>query len=192
MQPIRAIAFDAFGTLIQYGVRRINPYLRLVGDTPASGKSEQLPFLTRNVSVEVFADELGQSHLIHVIRRELDEEIAALRLYPEVELTLRNLRASGKRIAVCSNLAYEYGAAVRQLLPGLDAHILSYEVGAAKPQPAIYATVCQALGCAPGEVAFVGDSKRCDFHGPQAFGMRARWLDRRGGQSLLDALKGVL
>jgi FMN phosphatase YigB (HAD superfamily) len=38
----------------------------------------------------------------------------------------------------------------------------------------------------------VGDSKRCDFDGPQAFGMQARWLDRRGGQSLVDALAGVL
>jgi HAD superfamily hydrolase (TIGR01509 family) len=69
---------------------------------------------------------------------------------------------------------------------------LSFEVGAAKPEPAIYEAVCHALGKRPRDVLFIGDSKRCDFDGPQAFGMQARWLDRRGGQSLVDALKGVL
>lgn len=192
MQPVSAIAFDAFGTLIQYGARRINPYLRLVGDTSTNEKGGRLPFLTRNVPVEVFAEELGVGHLTHVIRRELEDELASLQLYPEVELTLRRLRATGKRIAVCSNLAYEYGPAVRRLLPSLDAHVLSFEVGAAKPEPAIYEAVCSALGKRPRDVLFVGDSKRCDFDGPQAFGMQARWLDRRGGQSLVDALKGVL
>lgn len=151
-----------------------------------------MPFLTRDVPVEVFAAELGRSHLAHVIRRELDEELAGLRLYPEVDLALRRLRAANKRLVVCSNLAREYGPAVRALLPGVDAYVFSFEVGAAKPQPAIYATACQAVGCAPGQVVFVGDSKRCDFEGPQAFGMQARWLNRRGGQSLLDVLEDLL
>ena len=31
-----------------------------------------------------------------------------------------------------------------------------------------------------------------DFDGPQAFGMQPRWLNRRGGQSLVDALAGIL
>jgi len=70
--------------------------------------------------------------------------------------------------------------------------VLSFEVGLAKPDPAIFDLVRAELDCAPGEMVFVGDSKRCDFDGPQAFGMQARWLDRRGGQSLHDALAGVL
>ena len=93
---------------------------------------------------------------------------------------------------MCSNLAAEYGPAVLGLLPGLDAYVLSYEVGLAKPDPAIFGRVCAELGCAPGEVVFVGDSKRCDVDGPRAFGMQARHLDRRAGQSLLDALAGVV
>ena len=73
-----------------------------------------------------------------------------------------------------------------------DAVVISEEVGAAKPDPAIFQRVCNALGCAPGEVVFVGDSKRCDVDGPRAFGMQARHLDRRGGQTLLDVLAEVL
>lgn len=190
-QPITAVCFDAFGTLIGYNGRRINPYRRLVQAEPGH-KAERLPFLTRDVGIEVFADELGLSHLVPVIRHELVEELAGVQLFPEVTQALRKLRAAGKRVAVCSNLAQEYGQVVRQLLPGLDSYVLSYEVGAAKPDPLIYSAVCEALGSRPRDVLFIGDSKRCDLQGPQAFGMQARWLDRSGGQTLLDALEGVL
>lgn len=190
-QPISVVCFDAFGTLIGYNGKRINPYRRLVQAEPGQ-KAKRLPFLTRDVGIEVFAEELGLSHLVPVIRHELADELAGVQLFPEVAQVLRKLRAAGKQLAVCSNLAQEYGQVVRQLLPGLDSYVLSYEVGAAKPDPAIYSAVCEALGSRPREVLFIGDSKRCDLHGPQAFGMQARWLDRDGGQTLLDALEGFL
>ena len=180
---------DAFGTVIQYG-QRLAPYGRLL-----AGQGEgaaRLPFLTRDVPVATFAAELGLEHLLPDIEADLAEELAGLRLFAEVPQVLEQSRAAGLRLAVCSNLAAEYGPAVLGLLPGLDAYILSYEVGLAKPDPAIFQRVCDALGCAPGEVVFVGDSKRCDVDGPRAFGMQARHLDRRGGQSLLDVLADVL
>jgi len=190
-RAITAVCFDVFGTLVRYNGQRVNPYRRLVTVEPGE-QAERMPFLTRNIPVDVFADELGLSHLVPVIRRELDTEIAGLQLFLEVELALRKLRATGKRIAVCSNLAHEYGQVVRRLLPNFDCYVLSYEVGAAKPDPAIYAAVCESLGSRPRDVLFIGDSKRCDFRGPQAFGMQARWLDRHGGQTLMDVLKGVI
>lgn len=186
---IRAIALDAFGTLIQYG-QRLAPYSRLVG---ARGEgAARLPFLTRDVPVATFATELGMEHLLPEIEADLADELAGLRLFAEVPELLARARRAGLRLAVCSNLAAEYGPAVRGLLPSLDAYILSYEVGAAKPNPAIFQRVCETLDCAPGEVMFSGDSRRCDVDGPQAFGMQARHLDRRGGQSLLDVLTDVL
>ena len=185
----KAIALDAFGTVIQYG-QRLAPYSRLL-----AGRGEgaaRLPFLTRDVPVATFAAELGLEHLLPDIESDLAEELAGLRLFGEVPQVLEQSRAAGLRLAVCSNLAAEYGPAVLGLLPGLDAYVFSYEVGLAKPDPAIFQRVCDALGCAPGEVVFVGDSKRCDVDGPRAFGMQARHLDRRAGQSLLDALESVL
>ncbi|WP_417277422.1 HAD family hydrolase [Castellaniella sp.] len=78
-------------------------------------------------------------------------------------------------------LWYELRARVRRRLPGLDAYILSFEVGVAKPDPAIYEAVCAALGCSPCEALFIGDSRRSDDLGPRAFGMPAHWLDRASG-----------
>jgi FMN phosphatase YigB (HAD superfamily) len=56
----------------------------------------------------------------------------------------------------------------------------------------IHATKYQVLCCVSAEVVFVGDSQRCDVDSPHAFGMQARWLDRRGGQTLFDTLAGVV
>lgn len=185
----KAIALDAFGTLIQYG-QRLAPYSRLL-DGRGEGAA-RLPFLTRHVPVATFASELGLEHLLPDIEADLAEELAGLRLFAEVPELLARARRAGLRLAVCSNLAAEYGPAVRGLLPNLDAYVLSYEVGVAKPEPAIFLRVCDALGCAPGEVLFVGDSKRCDVDGPRAVGMQARHLVRKRGQTLLDALESVL
>ncbi len=187
---IRAIAFDAFGTLIRYGASRFNPYRRLLSSEHS--ERQRLQFLTRNVPAWTFAREMGAEQAMGEFEVELAAELSDLRLYDEATSILQQARNVGLRLAVCSNLAAEYGEAVRRLLPGLDAHILSFEVGAAKPDQAIYAAVCHALSCAPTEVVFVGDSMRCDFDGPKGFGMTARWLDRAQGMTLLDALEGFL
>lgn len=189
MQTTKAIVFDAFGTLIRYTTRPA-PYGSLVD---ANGRPmDRLACLTRNAPLATLASEIGVGDKLDVILPDLAEELSGLRLFPEVADALAKARAAGLRLAVCSNLAYEYGPAVRGLVPELDAYVLSYEVGVAKPHPTMYRLACAELGCAPAETVFVGDSKRCDFDGPQAFGMKARWLDRRGGQSLVDALAGIL
>lgn len=175
------VVFDAFGTLIKRADRRINPWRRLVG-------GDRREFLTRDVSIEVFCQELGLEHLAPIVRRELDAEISALELFDDVLPTLKLLRGRCFRVGLCSNLAAPYGPAVHDLLPDLEAHIFSYQVGAVKPEPAIYETVCRAMRCRPRDVLFIGDSQRADFEGPTAFGMQARHLDREAGQCLTDLL----
>ncbi|UIF85727.1 HAD family hydrolase [Cupriavidus sp. UYPR2.512] len=189
MRTSRAIVFDAFGTLIRYTARPA-PYERLLrlDGQPVDRNS----CLTRNVPMATLAIELGASDALDALEVDLADELSGLRLFPEVPDVLARARAAGLRMAVCSNLAQEYGPTVRGLLPGFDAYIFSYEVGVAKPHPTMYRIARAELGCAPAEMVFVGDSKRCDLDGPLAFGMQARWLDRRAGRTLLDALAGFL
>ena len=182
-EPIKAVCFDVFGTLISYGGQRTNPYRHLLASPGIQGR---LPFLTRNAPIEQFAVEIERPHLIPTIRKELDAEIGNLQLFPEVAETLDRVRERNLKIAVCSNLAYEYGEAVRTLLPDMAAYVFSYEIGFAKPHPAIYREVCLALSLEPSEIFFTGDSKRCDVQGPIQFGMQAHWLDRRSRINLTD------
>lgn len=183
MNDINAVCFDVFGTLIHFTGRRVNPYRHLINAT-----DEKLPLLTLNEKIEFFAEQLGLGYLVPVMRRELENEVSGLQLFNDVEDVIKQLRARNKKIAVCSNLAAEYGDAVKAMLPGMDAYVFSYEVGEVKPAPAIYQSVCSSLGTKPGKTLFIGDSKRCDFTGPAKFGMRSIWLRRDQGQYLAIAL----
>ena len=61
---------------------------------------------------------------------------------------------------------------------GLDALAISGEVGAAKPDPAIFRHALARLGVAPERVTMVGDSWENDVLGALGSGMAAVWLNR--------------
>ena len=71
-------------------------------------------------------------------------------------------------------------------MPRLDAYGFSYEIGAMKPDPIIYRSVCRDLGVQPGQqlggdrVVMVGDSIRCDRDGARAAGLAGFHLSRTG------------
>jgi putative hydrolase of the HAD superfamily len=54
------------------------------------------------------------------------------------------------------------------------------EVGASKPQPAIFRAAVEKLGVAPHEVLHVGDDPVLDVGGARAAGLRTAWINRRG------------
>lgn len=185
---IKAVVFDVFGTLIGQTGARLHPY-QLLGLRQRGLAAS--PLMTRDVAGAVWLQELGREHLVPEFEQRLKSDLEALALFDDVAQALAQVRSAGLALAVCSNLAHAYGAKVRQALPDVDAHILSFEVGAAKPEPAIYDAVCNALSVLPGEVLFIGDSQRCDVLGPRAHGMQSFWLDRPGGITLLDALASI-
>lgn len=86
--------------------------------------------------------------------------------------TLRELRRRGIRTAVVSNCDHSTRPEVERL--GLyeeaDAVVLSFEVGAAKPEPGIYRAALLAVGSEPAETLFVDDQALyCD--GAAALGL---------------------
>jgi HAD superfamily hydrolase (TIGR01509 family) len=48
------------------------------------------------------------------------------------------------------------------LLEHLDAVVLSYEVGAVKPEPAIFVAACEAVGVVPADALMIGDHAAAD------------------------------
>jgi putative hydrolase of the HAD superfamily len=108
------------------------------------------------------------------------------RLDPDALVLLRTLRARGLRILVVSN----FDARVRGILDGLgitpliDRITLSSEVGAAKPDPGIFAAALDAAGLRSAEVLHVGDTVAEDLVGARDAGLRVLLV---GGPALAAA-----
>ncbi|WP_296186583.1 HAD family hydrolase [Pseudomonas sp. UBA1879] len=196
-----SVIFDVFGTLIRIEHRR-DPYLRLLrygrtqGGSPSREQLEKL--MTCELDWGEAADVLGIRAgyvKLHGFARLLQEELASMTLYPDVQQAIALLQGAGIKIALCSNLASGYGPAVRALLPGMDAYAFSYEVGALKPNPIIYQSVCRDLGVQPGQqlsgnrVVMIGDSIRCDRDGARAAGIAGFHLSRSGRGDFSDLIE---
>lgn len=94
---------------------------------------------------------------------------------------LRSLRP-GFELALVSN--FDHPPFARKLLVStglaeiLDPMIISGEVKVDKPDPRIFHLALEALGCAPEETLFVGDSLAADIAGARAVGCRPVLIDR--------------
>lgn len=95
------------------------------------------------------------------------------------------LRALGERVrlGVCSNFTHAQTArailAEAELLPRLDAVVISVEVGVRKPRREIFEAVLSGLEAEPGETLHVGDSLRADVGGAAALGVASAWITRQ-------------
>jgi HAD superfamily hydrolase (TIGR01509 family) len=84
--------------------------------------------------------------------------------YPDTAPTLRALRSRGERIGIVSNVPRDLRPifAAHGLAELVDAFTHSFEVGAEKPDPAIFLRACDALGTRPSETLMVGDHPVAD------------------------------
>ena len=91
------------------------------------------------------------------------------------------LRAAGKRVAILSNMPRELGETLKastDKLARFDQVTLSYEVHAAKPEPAIYEHCLDGLGTPPEQTLFL-DDRIANVQGAELLGIRAiQFLDR--------------
>ncbi len=88
---------------------------------------------------------------------------------------ISKLRSAGKRVAMLSNMPRELGEALKvdtTKLNSFDQVTLSYEVHAAKPEPAIYQHCLEALGTPAEETLFL-DDRIANVQGAELLGMRA-------------------
>ena len=77
---------------------------------------------------------------------------------------LAGLHRRGIRTAVVSNIAFDVRPAFRAIgvADDVDEFVLSFEVGAVKPQPEIFHTALSRLGVDASEALMVGDSEEAD------------------------------
>jgi putative hydrolase of the HAD superfamily len=108
-----------------------------------------------------------------------------IRLMPGAEDCLAELEAAGCLLGVVTNGPGPHQARKLEAL-GIGRFIprerwfISGEIGAAKPDPALFAHVNRATGTRPECCALVGDSPENDVGGAARAGWRAVWFNLRG------------
>lgn len=200
---ISAVVFDAFGTIVRIG-QRTNPYRELIREGRRQGialapESTNVA-MTTNLSFDELASSLGivlTASKLEELHRRLEMELSSIEPYPEAAEAMSLLREAGIKTGVCSNLASPYGPKVREIFPLMDGYAFSYEVGALKPDPGIYRSICAKMDVEPGHyfgdvlgrVLMIGDSQRCDRDGPRVVGVSGFYLDRTGHGEIHDLVQ---
>jgi putative hydrolase of the HAD superfamily len=200
-----AVLLDALGTIVELE----RPWPHLVDELAARGvvageEDARAAMLAEMAYYRAHHDEASTWPALRDLRRRCaaviqehlntalpleDVEHALLgavrfRPYPEVPAALARLRASGARLAVVSNWDVSLHDVLERtgLRPLVDAVVISAELGAAKPDPAIFRAALDRLGAAAGDAVHVGDSVEHDVAGALAAGIEAVLVARDGAE----------
>ena len=187
---LKAVFFDLFNTLVY--VHGPKPYHRLFTKLGLSSEEKHhakriamtQDFPTLDDFVAVIKPDAAfspEAFNLEEYKRDIAEEIAQTKLYPEVKDTLATLKKQGLVIGVISNLASPYKETF--FLLGLDKltdHVIfSCDVGYTKPQKEIYQLMLRKAGISAKQVIMTGDKLPQDVFGPKSIGMHAVLLDRK-------------
>jgi putative hydrolase of the HAD superfamily len=125
---------------------------------------------------------LALDGLDHATAREAMLAALRFRAFPDAVPLLRTLRKRDVRLVAASNwdASLPEGLERTGLAPYLDGAVSSAVVGAAKPDPAVFAAALELAGCGPDEAFHVGDSPHGDVEGARAAGIRVAVIDRHG------------
>lgn len=132
--------------------------------------------------VEVSLERAGE------IWRALRQLPYSLVPFDDVIPTLELLKARGLALGLISNID-QHGAELLDSLNlsgHLDFAVTSGEVGAEKPNPALFRAALSKAGARPEEAVHVGDQPSSDVEGALAVGISAVLLDRDGNHSTYD------
>lgn len=113
-------------------------------------------------------------------RLEDFEPRATLEVFPDARRALERARGRGLRVGVLSNftlLDLRMSLAAIGLSDLVDVALSATTIGAAKPEPAAYLAMTDALGVAPADCVFVDDRPE-HIAGATAVGMTAALLTR--------------
>jgi len=197
MSGIRAILFDAGGTLIHVNGEAVCraaglPYAeaafraaeaaahgrvrRWIAEHPDSTDAERLPVyidgMLRELGIE---DDAARTAGMRCIVEENTRVSLWSRPGEGAVPTLEALRGRGYRLGVISNSNGHVRRLLEQarLAPFLEVIIDSAEVGIEKPDPRIFFAATEQLALAPSACSYVGDIYEIDVLGARAAGLSA-------------------
>ena len=194
---VRAITFDAFGTVIDEGrdvlieiAREIckahRPSLRpdallATWDAYLYAGADSEPFRTLSELTQESLDKTFRDHRIEADPRSYVESLESrwrqAKAFPEVPRVLEALDGIPRAIVSDADHAFLEGILRRNRLR-FNAVITSESVRAYKPRPQIFQAALKGLRASPAEVVHVGDSLNEDVAGASRVGMRTIWVNR--------------
>ena len=200
MMAIKAVVFDAYGTL--YDIQSVASVTEQA--FPGYGEAitqiwrmKQLEYTWLRSLMDRYEDFSTVTHeslryTLDALGRSCDAATFAsimdkyLHLDPYVDAKATLAALKGRKLAILSNgSSGMLDALVRNsgFAPFLDATLSVDAARVFKPSPKAYALVEQTLGVAPAEVAFVS-SNPFDASGAKAFGFKVAWIERVTGAAL--------
>lgn len=179
MPSVKAVMFDFSGTLASLeegdhwfdgmgldAAGRARVMDRMTHPTatvshPAWAHRDLDPGLHRQAYLHVLRESgLADAHAEALYRRAIDP--AEWAVYPDTAPVLKSLQQSGIQTAVVSNIAWDVRAVLAAAGAEPDEYVLSYEVGAAKPDPRIFEAALARLDVPGVQALMVGDSEEND------------------------------
>jgi len=118
------------------------------------------------------AEQLSLAHMHH---------LASMTVLPDGHLDTMRQLAAQRPVALVSN--FDHGPTARRVLAThgvaefFSAIVISEEFGRRKPHPTIFAAALEALGAAPSEAWYVGDSVGDDVVGGHNAGLPVVWIN---------------
>ncbi len=150
------------------------------------------PHLHREAYLHVLRESgLVRHHAEELYARVIDP--AYWTPYPDSATVLAGLKQRGIKTAVVSNIAFDIRPAFETIgaADDVDAFVLSFEVGATKPDPAIFTAALDRLGVPAERALMVGDSDEADG-GARALGCRFALVDPLPTRDRRDGLVAAL
>jgi putative hydrolase of the HAD superfamily len=147
------------------------------GGTPA-GLADLRARCAEVVRAELGAPDVPAEALLAALLAALE-----FRAFPDAAPALAALRERGVRLVVVSNwdISLHERLAETGLAPLVDGAVASAEIGAAKPDPAIFRhALALAGGVEPGQALHVGDTPEADAEGARAAGLTPIFIARHG------------
>jgi putative hydrolase of the HAD superfamily len=216
---VRAVFFDAVGTLIQPEPSAADAYAavgrrhgsRLPADVirgrfVAAFEAEERLDAGRGHRTD---EERERQRWLAVVAAVLDDVRDSRRCFDELYehfagpqawrceagagAVLAALRAEGYAVGVASNFDRRLRAVVAGLpeLAPLEHLAISSEVGWKKPAPQFFAALAAMTGLSPGEVLLVGDDPENDFHGARRAGLSSLMLGPRADGDLTPGIASL-
>jgi putative hydrolase of the HAD superfamily len=219
---IRAVAFDAVGTLIypqppapavyfeigrRFGSRLS---LQVIGDRfrAVFQQEEEMDRRHQYRTSEAREVERWQSIVSNVLTDVTDQEACFCQLFehfaqpnswscnPDSRTVVDSLRGQRLPLAVASN----YDRRLHSVMEGISSLrglnlVISSEVGWRKPSLPFFAVLCKTLGMQPSQVLYVGDDPANDYAGAIAAGLQAALFDPKNRSHVpakIESLKEVL